>query len=178
MGLGEPERGERFDPGIDLVRHLAGDAVVRHPRIQAGAEFLDLLHPPFGAHRPPQQVRLAAGQVADGGGDLHQLLLEQRDPFGPLQHRLQRRVEVGDRFAAVRPPDVRMHRTALDGAGPDQADLDRQVVERPWAAACGRVPTWARDSTWNTPIESARHNMSNTPGSSFGIDANDHDSPK
>lgn len=52
-----------------------------------------------------------------------------------------------------------MHRAALDGAGADEGDLDGEVVEGPGLQA-GSSPICARDSTWNTPIESARQSMS------------------
>ena len=38
---------------------------------------------------------------------------------------------VDNRVDTVAPPDVRMHRAALDGPGADQRDLDHQVVEHP-----------------------------------------------
>ena len=45
------------------------------------------------------------------------------------QRLLEQRVEVGDRLLAVAPPDVRVHRPALDRARPDQRHLDDEVVE-------------------------------------------------
>ena len=62
-------------------------------------------------------------------GHLHQLLLEQGDPQGLGQARLQQRVQVGDRLLAVAPADVGVHRPALDGPGSDEGHLHHQVVE-------------------------------------------------
>ena len=85
----------------------------------------------LGAHRPAQQVGVVARAAADGHGDLHELLLEQRHPERPLQHRLERRVLVRDRLATRGAPDVRVHRATLDRAGADERDLDDEVVEAP-----------------------------------------------
>ena len=77
-----------------------------------------------------------------------------------LQRRLQQRVQVGDGLLAVAAADVGVDRPALDGPGADEGHLDHQVVEARGACSRGRVAIWARVSTWNTPTESARHNMS------------------
>jgi hypothetical protein len=45
---------------------------------------------------------------------------------------------VDDRFGAVAPADVGVHRVALDGSGPNQRHLDDQVVEHP------RLQAWQR----------------------------------
>ena len=52
-----------------------------------------------------------------------------------------------------------MHRPALDRAGTDERDLDDEVVEATGGFSRGSVAICARDSTWNVPTESARHNM-------------------
>ena len=129
MALGEAEGRERLDLGEDVVGDRAGDAVGGHALIQPVAQPGHLLLAALGAHRPAHLVglgRAAAGRV---DGQPHQLLLEQRHAQGALQRRLQQRVRVGDRLQAVLAAQVRMHRVALDRAGPDQRDLDDQVVE-------------------------------------------------
>ncbi len=61
--------------------------------------------------------------------ELHELFLEQRHAERLLQARLRQRMDVGDLLLAVAAPQVGMHRTALDRAGPDERDLDHEVVE-------------------------------------------------
>ena len=129
VALGEAEVGERLDAVVDVVGEVAGDAVPGHAVVERLAQPFDPLDAALGAHRPAQQVRVVARAPADGHGDLHELLLEQRHPERPLQHRLEHRMLVRDRLAAGGAPDVRVHRAALDRAGADERDLDDEVVE-------------------------------------------------
>ena len=129
MALGETEVRERLDPGIDRLGQLPGDPLGGHPGEQLLADPFDLLHPARRTHRPAQQIGLVAGAVAEHHRHLHQLLLEQRYAQGALQDRFQQRVRIADRLLAGGPAHIGMHRTALDRAGPDQGDLDDQVIE-------------------------------------------------
>ncbi len=58
-----------------------------------------------------------------------QLLLKQRHAQRARQDRLQRRVRVAHRLAAVAPREVRVDHLAHDRAGADDRHLDHQVVE-------------------------------------------------
>src|SRR3712207_7189760 len=60
---------------------------------------------------------------------LFRSLLEQRHALGLVQRLFQQRVVVGPLLAALFAADVRVHRAALDRAGPDQRDLDGERSE-------------------------------------------------
>ena len=113
------------------------------PSYSLALQPLDLLHPALGAHRPAQQVGVVAGAAADRHGDLHQLLLEQRHAHGPLQHRLQRRVQVGDLLPAGRPAGCRgaPRRPGSDRAGSARSrSPGRRTAAAAAAAGCRPGP--------------------------------------
>ncbi len=129
--LREPEVGERLELVVDLFGHARRDPVRRHPRHQPGPEPFHLLDRALRPHRASQLIRLRTREPGDVDGHLHELLLEQRHALGLGQRLLQQGVQVGDLLATPCPVDVRVHRAALDGPGPDQGDLDDDVVELP-----------------------------------------------
>ena len=59
------------------------------------------------------------------------------------------------RLGAVAAAQIGMHHVALDRPGPDDRDLDDQIVEV-LGFSRGSIDICARLSTWKTPIESAR----------------------
>ena len=106
--------------------------VMPRSAIPAYSRSLQPLHPrrrALRAHRLAQLVGLGRREPGDVDRHLHQLLLEQRHAERLAEAVLEQRVEVRDRLLAVAPADVRVHRAALDRAGPDQRDLDDEVVE-------------------------------------------------
>ena len=129
VALGEAEPREGLDARVDVVGVSAHDAVAGHALVELGLETLDLLHPALGAHRASQQVGVIRGAAAHGDGDLHELLLEDRDAQRALQGLHELGVQVGDLLLPELAPDIRMHRPALDRTWPHQRDLDDQVVE-------------------------------------------------
>lgn len=131
VALGEAEVREGGELGVDLVGDGAGDAPLGHPLVEPGPQALHALGRPLGAHGLAELVGLAGREAGDVDGHLHQLLLEQRDAQGLLQRRLQQGMQVGDGLLAVAPADVGVDRPALDRTGPDEGDLDHQVVEGP-----------------------------------------------
>ena len=132
MAFRKAEIGERLQLFVDPVDHLVGDAVqFAHAVVEPATQPSHPLGRPLGPHGAAQLVGLGGGEAGAVDRQLHQLLLEQRHPQRLSQCRLHRRVVVGDRVDAVAPPDVGVHRPALDGPGPDQRDLDHQVVEHP-----------------------------------------------
>ena len=80
-------------------------------------------------HRATEHVGAARRHARDLHRDLNDLLLIEDHAHRVLENRLQQRVCVRDRLATLLAPDVRMHRVALDRPGPDDRDLDHQVVE-------------------------------------------------
>ena len=129
VALGEPEVGEGGQGGVDLLGHVLGHVPGGHAGEQPVPQPAHPLAGPLGPHGLAELVGLGRGEAGHVDGDLHQLLLEERDAERPLQGRLQQRVQVGDVLLAVAPPDVGMDGVALDGPGPDQGDLDGEVVE-------------------------------------------------
>jgi len=94
--------------------------------------LLDLLHPLHRAlepHRPPQLLGLAAGEVRGHHGDAQQLLLEERHAERALEDRLERRMRITHRLLSLPPPQVGVHHLPDDRPGPDDRDLDDEIVE-------------------------------------------------
>ena len=135
VGLGESVEGEGADGLDDFVLGFRGQAVGGH----AGAELdFEVLHAlPGAAHADgaAQLFGFGSGEIGDGHGDAEELLLKERDAEGALEHGLERRVRVGDRFPALAAAHIRMHHFSDDGAGADDGDLDDEVVEAVGAVA-------------------------------------------
>ena len=127
MGLVEAvalERLERLEDRVDRLRADAalgrlGDELLLH-RAQDARLLL--------ADRVAERVRLRAGEAAEGDRRGHDVLLVDEDPVGPLQVRLEQRVEVRHRLLAVLAPDV--GRDVVHRAGPVERDHRREVVDR------------------------------------------------
>ncbi len=160
VALGEAEVGERLELVGDLLGRLAGDPPLGHPVHEPVAHRGHARLRALRAHRLAQLVGLAGAEARGVDRDLHELLLEQRHAERLLEAALEDRVRVGDRLLAVAPPQVRVHRAALDRAGADERDLDHEVVEGARAAAAAACAICARLSTWNTPMVSAAQSRS------------------
>ena len=63
-------------------------------------------------------------------------------------------VGIVDRLLALAPAQIGMHHVALDRAGPDDRDLDDEIVEGRGFSR-GSIAICARLSIWNTPSVSA-----------------------
>jgi len=129
VALRETVAGERGELAVDVVSQLTGDTPLGHTGVEPVGDPGHPLHRPLCPHRPTQLIRLGRVEAGQVDGELHELLLEQRHAQGLLQRVAHQRMGVGDRLLAVLTPDVRMHRAALDRAGPDQRHLHHQVVE-------------------------------------------------
>ena len=144
MALREAVVGERRE----LFEHLGGDLRGDAVRPKAlGQLFPYLGHRPvraLEAHRPAELVGLRRGEARQDDRHLHPLLLEEGDAQGPLEHGLQPRIQVGDRLLAVPAPQVGVHHVPLNRAGPDEGDLDDEVVETTRPDARKRVHLGAR----------------------------------
>ena len=132
MAFREAEIGERLQLFVGPVDHLVGGAVqLAHAVVEPAPQPSHAFGRTLGAHGAPQLVGLGGGEAGAVDRELHQLLLKQRHPQRLSQRRLHGRVVVDNRVQAVAPPDVGVHRPALDGPGTDQRDLHHQVVEDP-----------------------------------------------
>ena len=134
--LGEAEAGEPDDHRVDPLGGLRVDPVRRRrPVDEALVVGRDRRLRALAAHRPPQPLRLPGREAGERHRDLDHLVLEDDRAERVAQHRLERRVVVRDDEVRVLPQllaarDVRVDRAAEDRAGPDDRDLDREVVER------------------------------------------------
>ena len=100
--------------------------------IPARSFAFDLLHALLGsleAERAPQLLGFSAGEARRHHRHAQQLLLEQRHAERPRQDRLERRMRVLTGSTPLPPLQVRMHHLPDDRAGPDDRDLDDDVVE-------------------------------------------------
>ena len=61
-------------------------------------------------------------------GQLHRLLLKNRDTQRAMQNRFDRLVRIDHRFFAIAPSQIGMHHVPLDRAGPHDGDFDYQIV--------------------------------------------------
>ena len=129
MALGEPEARERLQLRVDLLGGVAGDAALGHPLHQPLAHPRHARLRPLRSHRLAELIGLGGAESRAVDRELHELLLEERHAERLAQARLGERVDVGDLLLAVAAPEVRVHRSALDRAGPDQRDLHHEVVE-------------------------------------------------
>ena len=120
---------KRRDGRNNLLGHLAGDALLRHPVAQL---HFHLLHPPLRsleAERAAQFLRLAAAETGGDHGHAQQLLLEQRHAQRARENRLERRVRVGHRLAPGTAVQKRMHHLSHDRPRPDDRHLHHDVVK-------------------------------------------------
>ncbi len=129
MALREPverEGGNALEKPLD---HPRGDPLALHGSAQPGR---DLCHPLLRAvetERAAQLLRLGAGEVGDHHRHLEDLLLKERHPERPREHRLQQRVNAIDRLAPGAAVEVRVHEVPLDRPRADDRHLDHHVVE-------------------------------------------------
>src|SRR5690606_27677984 len=82
-------------------------------------------------HVAAQLIRLAPGVSRPFDGDLHHLLLEERDAQRALEDGCEIRMRHARPLLTVAAPEVRVDHAALNRPGPDDRDLDDQMVEAP-----------------------------------------------
>src|SRR4029450_5249973 len=132
--LREAEAGEADELVEDAVGNVRVDAVRGRARDEALAERLERVVAPFAAHRAPQPFGLADGEACEGHRHLEHLVLEDDDSEGGAERLAQElvvdRPDVGGVVAELLARvDVRVHGLALDRPGPDERDLDGEVVQ-------------------------------------------------
>ena len=134
VGLGEAEAREAGQLVVDPVRKLRVDGFLSRTRNKTGAIGLDRLLAPLAAHRAPQALGLADREARQRHRDLQHLVLEDDHPQRVGERlREQRVVDRRHEARVLSQPlamlDVRVDGLALDRPGPDECDLDGQVVE-------------------------------------------------
>ena len=79
--------------------------------------------------RPPQFLRLIAGEIGHDHRDLEHLFLKQRNAERAFEDRLQSFIEVSDRLFPGATIQIRMHHVALDRPWPDDRDFNHDIVK-------------------------------------------------
>jgi hypothetical protein len=127
--LGEAVERERRDAAHDVVLHGAGDAARAHAGAKPALDRRHALLRALEAHRATELLGLAAGEARGDHRDTQQLLLEERHAERAREDRLERRMRIGDRRSSGATREIRMHHLSDDRTGPDDRDLDDEVVE-------------------------------------------------
>ena len=129
VAFGKTVGPEPFDLRKAPLGEIIVIAIGPHPAQKPGAEFAD--GPMFleGRQRPAQPVRLIRGETRACDRDLHRLFLKQRHAERLAQHAAKGVGGEADLLLPVPSADERMDHVALDRAGPDDGDLDHQVIE-------------------------------------------------
>ena len=130
-----------FAEALDLVEAALGElgriAARRHAADHLLLEAVDGAAAAEGGHGAAQLVRLGPGEFRRHHGEPHRLLLEERHAHGLAEHLAElvfiSVVRMGrgelDRLVAAAAAKIGVNHVALDGTGPDDGDLDDEVVE-------------------------------------------------
>src|SRR2546426_4294484 len=116
----------------DLILNVPGDAILIHSLPQLHFDFFHAFLGSLEAERAAQLFRFAA---AESGGDhrhTQQLFLKQRYTQCPFEYRLERRMRVTDSLASLPSLQIRMDHVADNRSGPDDGNLNDDVVETLW----------------------------------------------
>ena len=129
MAFGKAVGPEPLDLGKAAHREIIVIAVLAHAAQEQGAECTDA--PVFleRRERAAQAVRLIGGEIRAHDGDLHRLFLKQRHAQRLAQHRAEFVRGEGHLLLSVAAADIGVDHVALNGAGPDDRDLDHQIIE-------------------------------------------------
>ena len=140
--LGKAVERERRDAAHDLVLRVARDAARGHagaqPRLdRAACAPLERLKPiarrSSSASPPVKPATVIAMRSSCSW--------KSGTPSVRSQDRLERRVRIGDRLAAGAPVQIGMHHLPDDRPGPDDRDLDDEVVEASRASGAAASPS-------------------------------------
>ena len=139
VALGEAVGAEPLDLAEAALGEVRVVAPPGHALQEAAAVFADAPQVAEGGHGPAQAVGVVLAEPGRLDGQAHGLLLEEGHAQGLAQYPVQlvrravlrRRGGEVHRVGPVAPAQVGVDHVALDGAGPDDGDLDHQVVEAP-----------------------------------------------
>ena len=126
MCLAEAERSERLEHLPHLLDHAKRVAPGQRGRHEPGLHFL---LPRRACERAAHLVGRRERAASHDAHDLQHLLVEDHDPVGLRQHRLEIRVRVDRRLPPLPGLQERPDHVALDRAGPEQRDVDDEVLE-------------------------------------------------
>src|SRR5579883_517793 len=121
-----------FTEPLDLREAAFGEialiAIVDHADNEALLQSVNRAGMAEGRHRAAQLIGLLRREACGDHGDLHRLLLEERYATGSRQHFAQLLLGIFE-LLSVASLEVGVDHLALDRSGPDDCDLDHQIVE-------------------------------------------------
>src|SRR6059036_209079 len=113
----------------DLILNVAPDAVSIHSLPQLHFDFLHSSFGPLEAECAAQFFRFAAAESGRDHRHSQQLFLKQRYTQCSFENRLERRMGVTYSLASLPPLQIWMDHVADNRPGPDDGDLNDDVVE-------------------------------------------------
>jgi hypothetical protein len=129
MGFGESVKGERADGVHDFVLDEEIDVALGHADAEFGRDGGHAFVGAFEGHRATELIGFRAIESGDDHGHAEDLFLKERDAEGASEDGFEGRMDVVDGFFSSASIEVGVNEVADDGAGPDDGDLDRDVVE-------------------------------------------------
>jgi hypothetical protein len=126
---GEPVSAEALDLGVEIVGSLLVDAEPVQAVEEALAQGEDSGQGAFGAHGAAEPVGFGRGESGAVDGEHHGLFLEQDGAEGDGEEVVDDRVDGGDGVFAGATAEVFSAGSGGAGAGADERDLDREVLE-------------------------------------------------
>ena len=129
MAFGETVGSETLDLLEAPLGEVALISALEHAVDELVPKAADAAGPLEGGHGTPEAVGLAGREAGGDDGDLHRLLLEQRDAVGLLEHVLEFGRRIRSRFQTLPAFQIRVDHIALDRTGANDGDFDDEVVE-------------------------------------------------
>ena len=129
VAFGKAVGPEALQLAEGLFGELRGVAALDHAGDELVLEMADAAGELEGGHGAAELVGFGGREPGAFDGDAHGLFLEQRHPQGFAEHLFQFGLGIDDRLPAFPPAQIGVHHVALDRAGPDDGDLDDQIVE-------------------------------------------------
>ena len=134
MGLREPEGREPDELRPDELRGLGAHPLRGGTREKAAAVGKERFLTPLPAHRPAKPLGLPDAEAGECDRDVEHLVLEDDHPECLPERLGQEWMVVGRLVARIFPPalaalDVGMDGLPLDRPGPDERNLDGEIVE-------------------------------------------------
>ena len=124
-----------FAKALNLAKHPLGEIPVVAARQHAIDELLletaQAAAALPGGHGASQLIGLAGGEAGGHHGQFDHLLLKDGHPKGALEHPAHPVIGILHRLQTLPAAQVGMHHVPLDGSGPDDGDLDDQIVKMP-----------------------------------------------
>ena len=165
VGLAEAERAEGGEHRPDLLGHLHRIARGQRPRHEPGPHLgMGVLLP----QRPAHLVGLGQRAAGHPGHHLQHLLVEDDHPGGLRQRELEVGVRVDGVPPAVPGHEERRDHVALHRPGPEQRDVDDEVLERLRPELADQLPLPGRLDLEHAERAGAADQLEGRPGRRAG----------